>query len=140
MSDEVEGFDGVALDEPLGLVRDAPGPPEAGGVHPGREIVVGSARVLVDPTARAAHGRLGQEVENERRDDLLEAGPQADDHEARIEGSEHRRIGLQPTKPLIPVNDLYIEAMQAAGLKVTGAADASLRTLRVLVDDVGQEE
>ena len=34
----------------------------------------------------------------------------------------------------------YIEAMAAAGLKVTGAADASLRTLRVLVDDVGQEE
>ncbi|WP_313972937.1 aminotransferase class I/II-fold pyridoxal phosphate-dependent enzyme [uncultured Selenomonas sp.] len=34
----------------------------------------------------------------------------------------------------------YIEAMAAAGLKVTGAADASLRTLRVLVDDVEQEE
>ena len=34
----------------------------------------------------------------------------------------------------------YIEVMAAAGLKVTGAADASLRTLRVLVDDVGQEE
>ena len=34
----------------------------------------------------------------------------------------------------------YIEAMAAAGLKVTGAADASLRTLRVLADDVEQEE
>ena len=34
----------------------------------------------------------------------------------------------------------YIEAMAAAGLKVTGAADASLRTLRVIADDVGQEE
>ena len=34
----------------------------------------------------------------------------------------------------------YIEAMAAAGLKVTGAADASLRTLRVLADDAGQEE
>ncbi|WP_315275515.1 aminotransferase class I/II-fold pyridoxal phosphate-dependent enzyme [Selenomonas sputigena] len=34
----------------------------------------------------------------------------------------------------------YIEAMAAAGLKVTGAADASLRTLRVIADDVGQEQ
>ena len=34
----------------------------------------------------------------------------------------------------------YIEAMAAAGLKVTGAADASLRTLRVLADDAGQEQ
>ena len=34
----------------------------------------------------------------------------------------------------------YIEAMVAAGLKVTGAADASLRTLRVIADDVEQEE
>ena len=34
----------------------------------------------------------------------------------------------------------YIEAMAAAGLKVTGAADASLRTLRVIADDVEQEE
>lgn len=34
----------------------------------------------------------------------------------------------------------YIEAMAAAGLKVTGAADASLRTLRVVADDVEQEE
>ena len=34
----------------------------------------------------------------------------------------------------------YIEAMAAAGLKVTGAADASLRTLRVLADDAEQEE
>ena len=34
----------------------------------------------------------------------------------------------------------YIEAMAAAGLKVTGAADASLRTLRVLADDVEQEQ
>ena len=34
----------------------------------------------------------------------------------------------------------YIEAMAAAGLKVTGASDASLRTLRVVADDVGQEQ
>ena len=34
----------------------------------------------------------------------------------------------------------YIEAMAAAGLKVTGAADASLRTLRVVADDAEQEE
>ena len=34
----------------------------------------------------------------------------------------------------------YIEAMAAAGLKVTGAADASLRTLRVIADDVEQEQ
>lgn len=34
----------------------------------------------------------------------------------------------------------YIEAMAAAGLKVTGAADTSLRTLRVVADDVEQEE
>ena len=34
----------------------------------------------------------------------------------------------------------YIEAMAAAGLKVTGAADASLRTLRVLADNVEQEQ
>lgn len=34
----------------------------------------------------------------------------------------------------------YIEAMAAAGLKVTGASDTSLRTLRVVADDVGQEE
>ena len=34
----------------------------------------------------------------------------------------------------------YIEAMAAAGLKVTGAADASLRTLRVVADDVEQEQ
>lgn len=34
----------------------------------------------------------------------------------------------------------YIEAMAAAGLKVTGASDTSLRTLRVVADDVEQEE
>ena len=34
----------------------------------------------------------------------------------------------------------YIEAMAAAGLKVTGAADASLWTLRVVADNVGQEQ
>ena len=34
----------------------------------------------------------------------------------------------------------YIEAMAAAGLKVTGAADASLRTLRVVADDAEQEK
>ena len=34
----------------------------------------------------------------------------------------------------------YIEAMAAAGLKVTGAADVSLRTVRVIADDVGQEQ
>ncbi|UZD42637.1 aminotransferase class I/II-fold pyridoxal phosphate-dependent enzyme [Selenomonas sputigena] len=33
----------------------------------------------------------------------------------------------------------YIEAMAAAGLKVTGAADTSLRTLRVIADDAEQE-
>ena len=105
-------------------MRDAPGPPKAGGVHPVREIVVGSTRILVDPTARGAHGRLGQEVENEGRDDLLEAGPQADDHEARIEGSEHRRIGLQPTKPLVPVDDLHVEAVQALGSSLTGLGNS----------------
>ena len=72
MGDEVEGFDGVALREALGLVRDAPGPAEAGGVHPVREVVVGSARVLVDPTARGTHGCLGQEVKNEGGDDFLQ--------------------------------------------------------------------
>ena len=34
----------------------------------------------------------------------------------------------------------YIEAMAAAGLKVTGASDTSLRTLRVVADDVEQEQ
>ena len=34
----------------------------------------------------------------------------------------------------------YIEAMAAAGLKVTGASDTSLRTLRVLADDVEQKQ
>ena len=34
----------------------------------------------------------------------------------------------------------YIEAMAAAGLKVTGASDASLRTLRVVADDAEQEK
>ena len=34
----------------------------------------------------------------------------------------------------------YIEAMAAAGLKVTGAADASLRTLRVIADEAGNEK
>ena len=33
----------------------------------------------------------------------------------------------------------YIEAMAAAGLKVTGAADASLRTVRVIADETGNE-
>ena len=34
----------------------------------------------------------------------------------------------------------YIEAMAAAGLKVTGAADASLRTVRVIEPDLDEEE
>lgn len=34
----------------------------------------------------------------------------------------------------------YIEAMAAAGLKVTGASDTSLRTLRVVADDAEQEK
>ena len=34
----------------------------------------------------------------------------------------------------------YIEAMAAAGLKVTGAADASLRTVRVIADETGNEK
>ena len=34
----------------------------------------------------------------------------------------------------------YIEAMAAAGLKVTGASDTSLRTLRVVADDAEQEQ
>ena len=72
MGDEVEGFDRVALGQTLGFVRDAPGPPEAGGMHPVREVVVGCARVLVDPAARGTHGSLGQEAQREGRDDFLE--------------------------------------------------------------------
>ena len=34
----------------------------------------------------------------------------------------------------------YIEAMAAAGLKVTGAADASLRTVRVIEPDLDEEK
>ena len=34
----------------------------------------------------------------------------------------------------------YIEAMAAAGLKVTGAANASLRTVRVIADETGNEK
>ena len=34
----------------------------------------------------------------------------------------------------------YIEAMAAAGLKVTGASDTSLRTVRVIADETGNEE
>ena len=113
-------------------------------MYPVREIVVGSARVLVDPTARGTHGRLGQEVENEGRDDLLETGPQSDDHEARIEGSEHRRIGLQPTKPLVPVDDLHVEAVQALGCGLTGlghsADERDAGAILEAFEDVRQDE
>ena len=109
MGDEVEGVDGVALREALGLVRDAPGPAEAGGVHPVREVVVGGARVLVDPAARGTHGGLGKELERDGSDDFLQTSSQADDHESRIEGGEHRRIRLESTQALVAVDDLDVE-------------------------------
>ena len=109
VSDEVEGFNGVALREALGLVRDAPRPAEARGMHPVREIVVGCSRVLVDPPTRGAHGGLGNEPERDGCNDLLEASPQADDDESRVEGGEHRRIRLQSTQALVAVDDLDVE-------------------------------
>ena len=125
MRDEVECFDGVALGEALGLVGDAPRPAEPGGVHPVREVVVGCSRVLVDPSTRGAHGGLGHESERDGRDHFLEASTQAHDDESRIEGGEHRRICLQAAEPLVPVDDLDVESVQALSCGLAGLGNGA---------------
>ena len=125
MSDEVEGLDRVALRQTLGLVRDAPRPAQTGGMHPVREVVVRGTRVLVDPSARRAHGCLGHEPECDRGDDLLQASTQAHDHEPGVEVRQCGRLRLEAAQSVVAVDDLDVETLQAPRCRLAGLGNGT---------------